>query len=133
MCCKKSVFCICFVSLLVLSCKNGNKPAYRDEVVKDSIKNTDSFPMENNVGKSAIGGLTPVFGYRFVIEGDFDGDGKKEKLFEHYYSALDHKETNKFYENLPDYEELVSLTMQKEPYTFIVLDNSLIEQLLISF
>ena len=32
--------------------------------------------------------IKPVFGYRFVISGDFDGDGLKEMLVEHYYSQL---------------------------------------------
>jgi hypothetical protein len=42
----------------------------------------------------------PVFGYRFVITGDFDGDGRKERLVEHYYSGIDNKETYKFDEGL---------------------------------
>lgn len=70
-------------------------------------------------------------GYRFIISGDFDGDGKQEQLTEHYYSAIDHAETNKWYADI-DYEDLVLLTMQKEPYTFLLSDNPRIDTFHIS-
>lgn len=76
--------------------------------------------------------IKPVLGYRFIISGDFDGDGTKEKLTEHFLSGLDNKETNKFYENLPDYEQLVALTEKKEPISFITSDNKRIDTLHIS-
>jgi hypothetical protein len=60
----------------------------------------------------------PVFGYRFVITGDFDGDGKSEKLVEHYFSALNHQEANKF-DELADYDQLVDLVYEKNPYLFL--------------
>jgi hypothetical protein len=72
------------------------------------------------------GNLKPVMGYRFIINGDFDGDGKQEQLTEHYYSSIDHTETNKWYANI-DYEDVVRLTMQKEPYTFLTSDNHTID------
>ncbi|MGC4102136.1 hypothetical protein [Ferruginibacter sp.] len=71
--------------------------------------------------------IQPVFGYRFVISGDFDGDGKQERLIEHFFSGIDHKETNKFYDSLPEYDQLVALTMKKEPYCFITSDNNSID------
>lgn len=73
----------------------------------------------------------PIMGYRFVISGDFDGDGKQEQLTEHYYSAIHHTETNKWYADI-DYDELVRLTMQKEPYTFLLSDNARIDTFHIS-
>ncbi len=73
--------------------------------------------------------VKPVFGYRFIITGDFDGDGKKEQLIEHYFSGIDHKETNKFYENLSEFEQLVALSTQKKPMSFVVSDNTNIDTL----
>ncbi len=76
--------------------------------------------------------IKPVFGYRFIIEGDFDGDGKKEKLAEHFFSGLDHKETNKFYDSLPEYEQLIALTVHKKPISFVSCTNPKIDTLLIA-
>jgi hypothetical protein len=72
--------------------------------------------------------LKPVFGYRFVITGDFDGDGKSEKLIEHYFSALNQQEANKFYDGV-DYDQLVDLAYQKKPYTFVSSDNPALDTL----
>lgn len=76
--------------------------------------------------------LKPVFGYRFIISGDFDGDGKKEKLVEHFFSGIDNKETNKFYDSLSDYSKLVDLTVEKKPISFAISDNRTIDTLHIS-
>ncbi|GAB2833196.1 hypothetical protein GCM10027043_38960 [Ferruginibacter profundus] len=76
--------------------------------------------------------IKPVFGYRFIITGDFDGDGKKEKLIEHFFSGVDNKETNKFYDGLSDYDQLVALTVKKEPISFVLSDNKNIDTLNIS-
>ena len=37
----------------------------------------------------------------------------KRKLIEHFVSGIDNKETNKFYEGLTDYEQLIELTVKK--------------------
>ncbi len=76
--------------------------------------------------------IKPVFGYRFILSGDFDGDGKKERLIEHFFSRLNNKETNKLYDNLSDYDQLVTLTIKKEPYSFVISDNESIDTLRIS-
>ena len=73
--------------------------------------------------------IKEVFGYRFVITGDFDSDGKKEQLIEHYFSLRDNKETNKFYEGLEDYDDAVELAVEKNTYVFLSSDNSLIDTL----
>jgi hypothetical protein len=73
--------------------------------------------------------IKPVFGYRFIIEGDFDGDGSTEKLAEHYFSRLDNQETNKFYDGLTDYDQLVALTIRKKPRSFALCDNHFIDTL----
>lgn len=73
--------------------------------------------------------IKPAFGYRFILSGDFDGDGKKERLVEHFFSGLNNKETNKFYANLSEYDQLVTLTLKKSPYSFVTSDNELIDTL----
>jgi len=73
--------------------------------------------------------IKEVFGYRFVITGDFDGDGKREQLIEHYFSLRDNKETNKFYEGLEDYDDAIELAVEKNTYVFLSSDNSLIDTL----
>jgi hypothetical protein len=73
--------------------------------------------------------VKPVFGFRFVISGDFNGDHKKEQLIEHYFSGMDHKESNKFYDNLSDFEQLVVLSTEKKPFSFLSSDNKEIDTL----
>ena len=45
----------------------------------------DSLQMAND---SLLATVTPVMGYRFVIRGDFDGDGSAETLYERYTDSL---------------------------------------------
>ncbi|QEM04161.1 hypothetical protein DIU31_011820 [Mucilaginibacter rubeus] len=68
-----------------------------------------------------------VWGYRFVINGDFDGDGRQEKLTEHYFNGLTNKETNKFYNG--DYDYDIKMANGKRSYSFIVCDNELIRRI----
>lgn len=74
----------------------------------------------------------PVFGYRFVIRGDFDGDGKLEKLSERYISTIDNKEINKFYEGIDDYGDMVDLAIKRDPKSFVLSNNKQIDTLQIS-
>ncbi|MFC0518152.1 hypothetical protein ACFFGT_28315 [Mucilaginibacter angelicae] len=70
----------------------------------------------------------PVWGYRFVITGDFNGDGKKDTLTEHYFSGIIHKETNKFYDNA-DYDYDWEMTHRQKPYSFISCNDPAIHKL----
>jgi len=96
--------------------------------LKDSKEKTqkDSLPI-----KEIIKSIKPIFGYRFIITGDFDGDGKKEKLIEHFFSGIDKKETNKFYENV-DFDQLLTLTVNKDPISFLISDNKHLDTLRIA-
>ncbi|MCL9805778.1 hypothetical protein NAT51_12585 [Flavobacterium amniphilum] len=76
--------------------------------------------------------IKPIFGYRFVIDGDFNGDGKKEKLIEHFYSLKEKKETNKFYDNLGDMGQLIALTINKDPMSFLISNNTKIDTMMVS-
>ncbi len=70
--------------------------------------------------------LKPINGYRFVVKGDFDGDGKKEVLTEHFCSGLDHKETNKFYDSL-DYGDYQYIDYLKQINAFVNCSNKHID------
>lgn len=129
------------ILFLLYSCETSTKvkqAVYTIKTEVDSVKDFDSIQKTKTTQQESISKQTipqeivPVFGYRFVISGDFDGDGKNEKLTEHFYSQLDNKETNKFYEGLTDYDQLVDLTVKKDPVSFISSDNKHIDTLLIS-
>lgn len=125
-----------FVLTLLFSCNTSTKNTPDEETVPpiDTIQQDSSkTPKTIEEALKAIPkNIKPVFGYRFILSGDFDGDGKKEKLIEHFFSKTDNKETNKFYDNLSDYDELVILTVKKEPFSFVSSDNNLIDTLHIS-
>lgn len=73
--------------------------------------------------------IIPIYGFNFMIEGDFDGDGGKESLIERYYSSVTKMETNKFYKGLDSYEQLVEYTVAKKPISFAVCTNNTIDTL----
>ena len=124
------------ISTLLFSCDNSTKKtqdkkrvSHVDTLQLDSSKSRN--PIEETL-KNIPENIKPVLGYRFILTGDFDGDGKKENLIEHFYSLLDNKETNKFYDSLSNYNQLVALTEKKEPYSFVSSDNRRIDTLHIS-
>jgi hypothetical protein len=120
----KCASCLVF-ALLLVSCNDhkiadtggGDTVAVREEIADDSVTR---------------GPLTSVFGYRFTIWGDFDGDGNRENLVEHYYSRRDGKEAYKFYDNVKDDSEIWDLVMDKRPYSFALSSNKAIDTLRIS-
>jgi len=121
---------------LFISCDTSTKKkqdkehvSHIDTLQLDSSKTTNQ--LEETL-ETIPNNIKPIFGYRFIITGDFNGDGKKEKLIEHFISGIDNKETNKFYEGLTDFGQLVALTIKKEPISFLISDNKLIDTLRIS-
>ena len=116
-----------FLGLILLSCSD---PSFQNKTVvlpscfvtNKRAQLLDTLP-EN---------VKPIYGYRFMISGDFDGDGKQENLIEHYHSGLTRKETNKFYSNLEDLENLVALTIANQPYSFLLSTNKSIDTLHVS-
>ena len=132
---KTPLIIIISILTLLFSCDNSTKKSQEGKTVskvdtlqQDTSKNNQLEETLKNIPKN----IKPVFGYRFIIIGDFNGDGKKEKLIEHYFSSLDNKETNKFYDSLPEYDQLVALTIKKDPYSFLISDNNFIDTLHIS-
>lgn len=81
------------------------------------------------VMKTVPKNLKPVLGYRFIIEGDFNGDGKKEKLIEHYYSEKEKKETCKYYENIEELDQLIAVTIRKQTRSYLLSDAKKIDTL----
>jgi hypothetical protein len=94
-----------------------------------TVKIKDSVTVQKD---SVKGDPIPVFGYRFVITGDFDGDGKTENLVEHYYSRRDKKEACKFYDNVEADWEVWDSVIKKQPYSFALSNNNKIDTLRIS-
>ena len=133
---KTSLIGILSVLILLLSCDNSTKKSQKGKPAsKADTLQPDTSKSKNQLEatlKAIPKNIKPVFGYRFIIKGDFNGDGKNEKLIEHYFSGLDHKETNKFYDDLPEYDQLVALTIKKDPYSFVTSDNKSIDTLHIS-
>jgi len=76
--------------------------------------------------------VNSIWGYRFVISGDFNGDGKPENLAEHYYSRRDKKESPKFYDNIENDWQVWDSVMKKQPYSFALPDDTSIDTLRIS-
>lgn len=124
------------ISTILFSCntstknKQEEKPVSRIDTLQPDNSKTKN-QLEETL-KAIPNDIQPVFGYRFIISGDFDGDGKKEKLIEHFISGVDNKETNKFYNGLSGYEQLVALTIKKEPISFVISDNKQMDTLRIS-
>lgn len=73
-------------------------------------------------------GLAPIPGYRFRVVGDFDGDGRSDTLTERFVSRLDGKEADKYY-TTNNYDTVVTLTMAKHPWSFMVSSNPDIDTL----
>lgn len=122
---------------LFVSCQTSTKSKQDEKSVLqidtlqlDSSKTSNQF---EETLKTIPQNIKPIFGYRFILTGDFDGDGNKEKLIEHFFSRLDNKETNKFYDGLTDYFQLVTLTVKKEPFSFVISNNKKIDTLHIAF
>ena len=107
------------------SCHHSNE---KPRVEKSGLP-TGNVKKSNEKAKTAK--LTPVAGYRFVVTGDFNGDGIKDSLVEHFFSGITHSETNKYYEN-EDYDKEVASAYKKKTYSFLSCNNKQIKRLIIS-
>ncbi|MBS0030467.1 hypothetical protein ACTJJ0_25445 [Chitinophaga sp. 22321] len=73
----------------------------------------------------------PEMGNRFVLEGDFDGDGRKDTLTEHFVDLLTRQETNKYYHDV-DYDQQVRLNAARSVMSFVNSNNEMLDTLYIS-
>ena len=105
----------------------NKKPDHKVEKKSALVQVKDSVP-----DAIALKPVNSIFGHRFVISGDFDGDGKPENLAEHYYSRRDKKESYKFYDNVEEDWLVWDSIKRKRPYSFALSDNKNIDTLRIS-
>jgi hypothetical protein len=99
--------------------------------LKDKVLEEDTLTWLQKTLKTVPKNAKPIFGYRFLVTGDFNGDGIADTLTEHFISLLDGKEANKFYDSLSDYGQLVALTIAKEPESFVSANSKKIDTLFI--
>ena len=66
---------------------------------------------------------TPVWGYRFTIKGDFNGDGRQDTFYEHFYSMKERRETNKFFSGDEDIYELANIAGDKDVSSYMTCNN----------
>jgi hypothetical protein len=81
----------------LISCQKQQTPPKRvnesptgqtEEIEKEEV---DTFPYPGR----------PIWGYRYSLEGDFDGNGVQDTLIERFIDANTQEETNKFFSDLP--------------------------------
>jgi len=119
-------------TLLLFSC-SGNEEN-KTTTQTDTIANDTTFiPKEHPdsvraaILKTVPKNVKPIFGYRFIIEGDFNGDEKKETLTEHYINTVTNKESAKFYDSTVTHEQLVALNYEKYPKSVLVCSDKKID------
>lgn len=115
----RHLFCA-LIFLSLVSCGTGEEKEGRGDFA--GSRTLDS------TATTADTGIASIWGYRFSIEGDFDGDGFRDTLTERYVSGIDGKETNKFYDT-DNYDTVVAMTMAKRPRSFAVSGNPDIDTL----
>ncbi len=119
-----------FLFLTIISVSFACKKVFPIKVFKSNPE--EELYNEVQCLESQYGKLIPIFGYRFKISGDFNGDGKKESLVEHYFSQITHKETNKYFGNKTEFEDFILLTMKKKPISFLTCSEATIDSITIS-
>jgi len=90
-------------------------------------ENADKTPADtsNIVGTgNTADSIQPIWGYRFQIIGDFDGNGIKDTLNEHFYSSRDKKETNKYYSGINDQFRLYDSVFARECVSYFLCNDS---------
>lgn len=115
-----------FLSIFIFSC-NQNSEKSTEQESNYSIKVTPKEVIKEERIEEVIG--KAIWGYRFKISGDFDGDGKIDTLTEKFVSLKTRKETNKFYENIPVGSYAYFRHEIGENYSFLVDNASLVDTL----
>lgn len=101
--------------LTLLSCEQPDKPV-------QSSKITHSHQQKDN----------SIWGHRFKISGDFDGDGQQETLTEFYYSHRDQKETNKYFKGIEDVWVLYDSANVRKCQSFLLCNNPKLDTIPVS-
>jgi hypothetical protein len=85
-----------FTITALISCGGEAELSNESNETKDSISNSSTAAKDS----TTLPG-DPIWGYRFVLEGDFDGNGVQDTLIERFMDLQTKKETNKFFTDLP--------------------------------
>jgi hypothetical protein len=124
------VFCL---GVLIFVCKrlpeesnNQNDGNTSNQFQSDSI---NPFADDGDTIQTGKQHLELVYGYYFIITGDFDGDGTKETLAEHFYSSKENRETSKWNDSIDDYNKLIELIIKKDAYSFVTCNSCTIDTL----
>ncbi len=89
---------------------------------------TDSTNNAVTIASAAAPSATELFS----IQGDFDGDGKKETLTEVYISTIDNKVLSKNNDDNLDYEAYRSSVEQQKPKTSLTSSNNAISDFVVT-
>ncbi|HTB52214.1 MAG TPA: hypothetical protein VK718_05495 [Ferruginibacter sp.] len=98
----------------------------KDSLTEDSVQQTVH---GRKLDSQYISTLKPIFGYRFVVTGNFKGDGKTDTVTEHYFDTEKNKETNKYYDSIDFDTQMAIAIMYKSPYSFITCSDHSIDTL----
>ncbi|HMA64712.1 MAG: hypothetical protein ACM31E_00870 [Fibrobacterota bacterium] len=125
-----AIFCLitlfCFCKQIPEKSRDQNDS---DDLIKSHADHTqkasdNGTALQNNHPK-----LPLVYGFYFAISGDFDGNGTKETLTEHFFSLSEKRETSKWCDSIDDYNLLIGLIVKKEAYSYVICDTSSIDTL----
>jgi hypothetical protein len=124
---KFPVAIFCLVTLFCL-CKQVPEKSH-DQNVDNDVKQSHAVRTQKASDSGAFlqinyPQLPRVYGYYFVITGDFDGNGTKDTLTEHFFSSLENRETSKWYDSIDDYDQLVEVIIQKDAQSFIICNDT---------
>lgn len=118
---------ILWLWILGTACTSSTQTTEDNSTTQDTLSTTidtiSSTPAKSETDKS--------LGYRAELEGDFDGDGQKEKLQEHYVSRTTGQELSKNYPEI-EFDSLVGLVISRHPKVYLSSANSAIKDLPIS-
>lgn len=91
--------------LIVAACNRRERQPEQKQTIPPVI------PITKKVKKQPV----PIWGYRFRITGDFNGDGKQDTLTEHFVNGITHREMNKYFD-LGGNEDVYDEARFLEPY-----------------
>lgn len=101
------LYCSCLLFLMVAACKPNTTttpPISSFISVQDSSFKPSQSPQADTAHTpnrpSPLDSLKPIWGYRFCIQGDFNGDGQQDTLLENFKDRATNKETNKYFEGI---------------------------------